>query len=126
MKNSNVNFPNLTIVFTDHARQRGQSRGIKLLSAELAARFGKKRRARGGRFQRVFTRSCVSLARTAGVAAHDIEVAINVPVVVDEHVQGTRTVVSILPKTRRRRAIVFPLKYSEPVARKLGEAGDYS
>ena len=90
-----------------------------MLSAELAARFGKKRRAGGGRFQRVFTRSCMSRARMAGVAAHDIEMAINVPVVVDEHVQGTRTVISILPKNRRRRAILFPSSYSKLIARKL-------
>ena len=102
--NSDISNGDTVILFTDHARRRGQARGIKMLSAELATRFGKKRRVKGGRFQRLFTKQSMNRAREAGVAPQDIEVAVGVPVIVDEHVQGTRKIISILPKTRLRRS----------------------
>lgn len=92
------------VVFTDHARRRSQARGVRMLSAELATRFGNKTRVGGGRFQRVFTKSCIERAESAGIAVKDIEVAVGVPVIVSENEQGIRTIISVLPKNSKRLA----------------------
>ena len=98
MKNPDVPSSPTIVVFTDHSKRRGQARGITLRSAELATRYGMKSRVRGGCHRRVLTKSCMSRARTAGVTAHEIEVARGVQVIVDERNQGKRIVVTIGPK----------------------------
>ncbi len=96
MKNPDAQPSHSIVVFTDHSKSQGQARGITLRSAELATLYGKKSRARDGRYQRVFTKSCMSRARTGGVAPHDIEVARGVKVIVDKY--NPLLVITIYPK----------------------------
>jgi len=50
MKNPDVQSSSSIVVITDHARRRGQARGITLRSAELATLYGEKSRVRGWAF----------------------------------------------------------------------------
>ena len=102
MNRKNGTMKELSIVSTKHARERGQLRGIKMATAELVMRFGKKSRGRGGKFLRRFTKNCVDRALSAGCSTQAIEPAIGVSVICDEATPGIRIMVSILPQNRRR------------------------
>ena len=91
------------VIFSFHAVQRAQQRGISRTSVILATIYGKKSRVPGG-WQRVFTKKSANRARRDGVPIREIEPTVGIPVICDETLEGTRSVITVLTKDHLRRA----------------------
>lgn len=95
------------IFISSHAQKRIQQRGIKQNFAILAAMYGRKSRVPGGLYQRHLTKN---ISQKVGDMNTDInkseaEKATGTVVILKEIEEGNiRTIVTVLPKHRNRRA----------------------
>ena len=86
-----------TIDISKHASQRAQQRGVTRESVELAAKFGKPKRAVGGAVRRTMDRKSVSLTIGQGYPAAEVSASVGTVVMTVDINDEDRLVITVMP-----------------------------
>ena len=92
---------NPRVIFKGHASQRGQQRGVKTLSAFLAAIYGEPVRAAGRTVRRTVTNKVAEKLAKLGWSSHAVSQAKGTAVITAEDGPNQRVIITVLPNEGR-------------------------
>ena len=99
---------NPRVIFKGHASQRAQQRGVKTLSAFLAAIYGEPVRAAGRTVRRTVTNKVAKKLVKLGWSSHAVSQANGTAVITAEDGPNQRVIVTVLPKYNSRYGLRKP------------------